>query len=63
VLYLIPEGGTNSLAIKGCQEILTRKMLNLIIFVAPEQAERFQELSIVFYRTKSFRISGLKGDF
>jgi 1-aminocyclopropane-1-carboxylate deaminase len=32
--YLIPEGGTNSLAIKGCQEILTRKM-NLIIFVAP----------------------------
>jgi hypothetical protein len=23
-----------------------------------EQAERFQELSIVFYRTKSFRISG-----
>jgi 1-aminocyclopropane-1-carboxylate deaminase len=33
--YLIPEGGTNSLAIKGCQEILTLKMLNLIIFVAP----------------------------
>ncbi|MCF6349797.1 MAG: pyridoxal-phosphate dependent enzyme [Flavobacteriaceae bacterium] len=23
--YLIPEGGTNSLAIKGCQEILTKK--------------------------------------
>jgi len=31
--YLIPEGGTNALAIKGCEEICQRQIHSLHIFV------------------------------
>ncbi len=43
--YQIPEGGTNELAIKGCEEILTKEDIRLIIYAFQSAQEgRFQDL-------------------
>jgi len=63
--YLVPEGGTNSLAIKGCEEILTQedKEFNIVCTSAGTGGTASGLINASFPHQKVLGFSALKGDF
>ena len=63
--YLVPEGGTNSLAIKGCEEILTHndKEFNIVCTSAGTGGTASGLINASFSHQIVLGFSALKGDF
>ncbi|MDF4220938.1 pyridoxal-phosphate dependent enzyme [Maribacter sp. M208] len=63
--YLVPEGGTNSLAIKGCEEIITKedKEFDVVCSSVGTGGTVAGLIKSSFVHQKVFGFSTLKGDF
>jgi len=63
--YLLPEGGTNELAIKGCEEILTAddEMFNFVCCAVGTGGTLAGLINSSFVNQKVIGFSALKGDF
>lgn len=63
--YLVPEGGTNSLAIKGCEEIITKedKEFDVVCSSVGTGGTVAGLIKSSFVHQKVFGFSALKGDF
>ncbi len=63
--YLIPEGGTNELAIKGCQEILTKEdeMFDFICCAVGTGGTISGIINSIYPNQKVLGFPALKGDF